>query len=923
MIINGEKHNDLCIGIDLGTTNSVLAQINIKPNGDLVSKVIDLPRPDDTISADGRTSSIKSPTLPSFVYYREDKNYEPVIGNFAKKQYSLRPHLVAKSIKSQMGKSEAEGLSPDVPDKTPAQISSRILEHMIKNASRILRSDIYDAIITVPANFDPAMCQATKEAARLAGIQVIDSNGKERPILLSEPNAVIYDLINQIRNGEISNSVLDVTQKKTVMVFDLGGGTLDITLHEIRPRPEAPETIKVDEIATNRYTLLGGDDFDEELAKEIYKRYLKQYSKKPEIVKIIQDKEKNVMPQIRVFAEGLKLEVSEKHISDNSSWGNEDEVIAVGGLVSSTGIALDVSFTVEEVEEIFSCFMGKNIKYQDYKNIEHIADQRNIIYPILDVLKKAENKLGEGNFHIDEVIVNGGMSKFYLITDRLKEFFGKEPIIALDPDLSVARGAAIYHHYLHQYAELQDDMRLTGDACEIERENTTKSSIKKNIPIIEWGNKILNDSLYLGLKNGNVCEIVPTGAALPYSSEYLTGFKMEPHQSWFEIPIKTINADGKTYRTIAKGRISFERNYPEGIYVCLKIFMDKEKIITMNAYTTISVNGQEFLETGRAEIEINNNLEKTKGSSKIIAPAGTKLVPIAEINNLIQLCNNNAKKKKGITSKKIKAIQTSIIVAQNRNDFSRIILDLYTKLTNEEAKGIFLIISRRIGMDWSSSERRELAALCLRELAPELCSIGVCGPRVNTLQQAIMTLAICGSDFQIEQLRSLQANKKFLQPLIYTYAKSNKEVEWIMRIFKEDVKKVLSRNGERSIQSTAWAMGIMFKKTKKYNNFDEVKERSIINMLINSAQSSGLNGNELANVILAMGLICDQRDKSFCINGNIIDDVNDCLQIVPRYYTDKELNCCGKALVIAQKMVAGDTLSNEEELFLLEKTEEN
>ncbi len=109
--------SNLCIGIDLGTTNSVLATVNIRPNGDIVSKVVDIPRPIDVYSSatsETRLSTARKSTLPSCVFYRQENNYEPLVGDFAKLQYALRPHLVAKSIKSQMGLACAEGLSPDV-----------------------------------------------------------------------------------------------------------------------------------------------------------------------------------------------------------------------------------------------------------------------------------------------------------------------------------------------------------------------------------------------------------------------------------------------------------------------------------------------------------------------------------------------------------------------------------------------------------------------------------------------------------------------------------------------------------------------------------------------------------------------------------------------------------------------------------------
>ena len=234
---NAAEHNDLCVGIDLGTTNSVLATINEKLNGDIVSKVVEIPRAVDmynAMSGEAKLTKMKKPTLPSCIYYRQENDYEPLVGDFAKVQYPLRSHLVARSIKSQMGSPLVEGLSCDIPDKTPAQISAQILKHMLEEASKVYRCKITDAVITVPANFDSAMCKATRDAAELAGIQVKNEDGSERPVLLSEPNAVIYDLINQIRNGEISSRILDLSEKRKVLVFDFGGGTLDITMHEIK-----------------------------------------------------------------------------------------------------------------------------------------------------------------------------------------------------------------------------------------------------------------------------------------------------------------------------------------------------------------------------------------------------------------------------------------------------------------------------------------------------------------------------------------------------------------------------------------------------------------------------------------------------------------------------------------------------------------
>ena len=610
MLINNQEHSDLCVGIDLGTTNSALATINKKPNGDIVSKVVEVSRPIDVLSGVGsksRMSSQKKPLLPSCVYYDEQHGFEPIVGDFAKMQYPNRPHLVAKSIKSQMGKAFTEGLDEVVPDKTPAEISARILKHMLKETGKVYRQQITDAVITVPANFDSVMCQATRDAAALAGIQIKNPDGSERPVLLSEPNAVIYDLINQVQNGEISSHIIDLSTEKNVVVFDLGGGTLDITMHKIKRREDCPDVLKVDEIATNRYTKLGGDDFDEAIANVMYSRYLGKYSKYADVKSKLEKQKASIMPVLRNYAEQLKLEISERYrdgeaaADDGFGWDDgfdDDNEFNVGGNIGGIGYAYDDSFTKEEVEEILSRFMGKELSFNDYQKLNSITQNTNIIYPILDVLQKAAEKL-QSIPKVDAVIVNGGMSKFYMIIDRLREFFGLEPIVALDSDLAVARGAAVYHYYLHLYAaSMQEDMRMlhNTDVTVAKKAERPQAVVKPQVaaPVysadmgtaiinqvnkgIEFGHSTLNDALYLGVRNGAVQLLVPSGAELPYQSEIIRGFQLMPNMDEIAIPIKRRDLSNR-YVTIASGRLKLKRSYKDGAYVSIGVNMDSSKVI--------------------------------------------------------------------------------------------------------------------------------------------------------------------------------------------------------------------------------------------------------------------------------------------------------------------------------------------------------
>ncbi len=853
---NAAEHNDLCVGIDLGTTNSVLATINEKLNGDIVSKVVEIPRAVDmynAMSGEAKLTKMKKPTLPSCIYYRQENDYEPLVGDFAKVQYPLRSHLVARSIKSQMGSPLVEGLSCDIPDKTPAQISAQILKHMLEEASKVYRCKITDAVITVPANFDSAMCKATRDAAELAGIQVKNEDGSERPVLLSEPNAVIYDLINQIRNGEISSRILDLSEKRKVLVFDFGGGTLDITMHEIKRREGVEDVLKVDEIATNRYTLLGGDDFDEEIARAMYERYLRQFANRPKIAQAVKQKEEVVMPQMRVYAEHLKLDLNERCGEDYSSgWDDEDEEIElpVGGSMGGVGFAYDDTFTKGEVEAILSVFMAPDLVFEDHKRLAKITSTRNIIYPILDVLHKAAEKLDTDDVQVDAVIVNGGMSKFYMVTDRLREFFGFEPIVALDPDLSVARGAAI-----------------------------------------------------------------------PYTSEKMTGFMIEPGQNKIAIPIKSQNLDG-SYRIIANGNISFREHYVNGAFVTFVIDLGINKILTMKAWTSKDQTGTEQIEEGYAQIAIDNG-ERSKIKAKFMAPSGSVLQPKAEVNNLLQLCQNyektRNKQEKSTLAKRINACVGGICSASNKKEFAQVILDALGSTDGEGAKQRLFIIARRIVHTWEETAREDLAKACMRQLKADLEGSFIGGPKVSTNIQAIYTMSVCADAQQLAGLAVLHSSPKYLQACLYTHGKTQTDIPWLLEEFDKDWEQAMGHFGN-NLQFSAHAIGAALRK-ENGEVADPETDREVADRLSRVIKSGNLTKEELACCILALGWICDQRRQSAQVGETAIQEALAAIRAVDDLYPAAVVTKSEKAGQVAVKMIQGDRLDEDEEQFLLTRLE--
>lgn len=948
------EHSNLCVGIDLGTTNSVLATVSVKPNGDLVSKVLGIDRAVDSYTSGGgdKYQMRKENTLPSCVYYNPDAGYRPIVGDFAKRRYPLRPHLVAKSIKSQMKNAEVQGLAPEVPDTTPAAVSARILRHLLHGAESVYRTHIRDAVITVPASFDPVMCRATQDAAALAGVTTEEPDGSERPVLLSEPNAVLYDFINQVRTGEIAGELIDLTTPKHVMVFDLGGGTLDITLHMVQRRKDLPDVLKVQDIATNRYTLLGGDDFDEAIAQAMFERYLAKFHARPEIVDKIRRAREEVLPTLRVFAEDLKIELSNRHSDAGwaapdgfaAGWEDDeaesDDTYATGGNIAVTGIAYDDAFRTEEIEAILRPFLGEALAFDDYRRLDAISDTRNIIFPILDVLQKASEKLGADGVKIDAVVMNGGMSRFYMVRDRLKTFFGFAPVVALDPDLAVARGAAIYHYYLHQHAAIRDDMRLLGSAstaAPIQSEagrGGTAAPPKPPRKDIEWGRAILPDALFLGLRGGGREIVVPTGAELPYQSARMKGFRLAAGTDHIYIPFYVRNLDG-TDRRIASGVLRFQQAYPEGAFVAFEVLMNSSKLIRMNAWTCADAACEETIEQGSAELVIEESAPQAavrlQGPKVVQATrSGSACDFVMELRELEARCwafelpwnTKSGQKKHTNLAKQIRDQLKRLQRARNIEELGTPLLAKLRTTTCKEFRARCYTLARRASNAFSEEERRAIVELCLHEIEPVLQhgDSATAGDEVNPRGQAILAIGALGTQEDGEALFPLHNYKRYRDPCLWMHARTRSQLRWVYLELVKDCK-FTTRKGTGSIQSTARAIGMAFYGTDAAE-LGRVHRVDAIRELCNAIAQCVPKAPTLASCIVALGWLCDQRSGKNDLPASLLANVRATLQNATYDYPEYFLVGHPVVVQIAEKMMEGHALDAEEEAFLLERMEQ-
>jgi len=344
------------IGIDLGTTNSCVA---VMEGGD--TTVI--------------TNAEGARTTPSVVAFTKDN--ERLVGQVAKRQAITNPDRTIISIKRDMGSDKKVKI--DDKQYTPQEISAMILQKLKADAESYLGETVTQAVITVPAYFSDAQRQATKDAGKIAGLEVLR--------IINEPTAAA------LAYG------LDKEQSENIMVYDLGGGTFDVSILEI---DDGVFEVK----ATNGNNHLGGDDFDQRLID-----YMAEEFKKDNGIDLRSDK--MAAQRLKEAAEKAKIELS----SAMSTNINLPFISA-----DATGPKhLDLNVTRAKFDEL-------------------TAD---LVAATIEPTKKALSDSGLSISEIDKVILVGGSSRIPAVQEAVKKVMGKEPHKGVNPDECVAMGAAI------------------------------------------------------------------------------------------------------------------------------------------------------------------------------------------------------------------------------------------------------------------------------------------------------------------------------------------------------------------------------------------------------------------------------------------------------------------------------------------------
>ena len=345
------------IGIDLGTTNSCVA---VMEGGEPV--VI--------------ANSEGARTTPSVVSFQA--NGERLVGQVAKRQAITNPEKTIMSIKRHMGTNHKVKI--DDKEYTPQEISAMVLQKIKKDAEAYLGEPVTQAVITVPAYFNDSQRQATKDAGKIAGLEVLR--------IINEPTA-----------ASLAYGMDKVDTNHKILVYDLGGGTFDVSILELG---DGVFEVK----ATNGDTKLGGDDFDEAVMNYIAETFKAEYG-------IDLRNDKMALQRLKEVAEKAKIELS-----------------------SSTQTNINLPFITADATG--PKHIDMNLTRAKFNELTHDLVQRTI-----EPMRKSLADAGLSLSDIDKIVLVGGSTRIPAVQEAVKNFTGKEPSKGVNPDECVAIGAAI------------------------------------------------------------------------------------------------------------------------------------------------------------------------------------------------------------------------------------------------------------------------------------------------------------------------------------------------------------------------------------------------------------------------------------------------------------------------------------------------
>jgi molecular chaperone DnaK (HSP70) len=669
------------LGIDLGTTNSSIHWGAINPATNVIEpKELAY----DQLVGDGTMQ--RRGLLTSFIYFKQGDPH-PIVGEYARHFGMMgQASRVARSVKSHMGDA-AWRFSVDGRSYSAAQLSAILLQTMLAGIRSTWGMPVTDVVITVPASFDSDMREDTLVAARSAGFKTREASGEVRNLLLDEPRASLYDLLNQQRAGQLPTALIDFSTSKTVLVFDLGGGTLDVSLHRV-VQDTTSYDVSVDDLAISRYTQLGGDVFDQLIADELQRRFEDRHKLRLSSLNPTEQ-------QIARFALEGEAERAKRRLTTDIEQRLSQGVPEVDGSYAvdihrpyvADNKGLFTQLSKADLEAICQPLLGQNLTLDHVHLLDQIDEvaTRNIIYPILDVLQKAQKR--ENSIpKVDAVILSGGMTRIHAIRERLHRLFGIRPLTVLDPELSVSRGACIYHYLLH-------------------RGHRPK--------------QILAESLGIEVHGNRVHQLIPAGTVLPVRQHFPDLFEV-PNQNATVIRLPLYRGEGKEpvspNRKILERRFVLDRPQPAGAPIDVEVRIDDNKMVRFVAHLRDRPDVRIVVDTSVEGAPQSSDPSPISAPTPVVQPTGPA-VDITWLRGAMRKADGE------FDMAAFRALEPQILKAPNYLEVTDMLLQEVNVMRRiGRSRAIFVL--GELGATYPNHPRRaEIVQVCLRYLQPKFMNV--------------------------------------------------------------------------------------------------------------------------------------------------------------------------------------------------------
>jgi molecular chaperone DnaK (HSP70) len=554
-----KNKSDIVIGIDLGTTNSVMAVAGLTEKDQFLNAPLDSEKDQGSfphfipvellqlpqLFLDGTEAS--SILFPSVVF-QEDQGAPIIAGMGAKeaKYHYRRGRKIFYSVKMDLGVKKLYPSAISESLNSPVKVSSHILKEMRRSGESVIQKSFEDipVVITIPASFEAPQRKDTLEAARNAGFDV------DFGCLMDEPNAALLAYLNRQRIQ------LRWNQEETVLVFDFGGGTCDISIIDVSYSP-VRKAITLKNIAISRFEKLGGDDIDNHLVHKYLKEQFYEVSGYEEKEWSYAERQYRIWSQLSKIAELLKIRFSEEleAVSQMTTWDMEklkDISISIPPQTVNTSrgdiVMPDLWLNWETFNDLLQPFIDPTCSQNENREYYTITS---IFSPIKDAL----NKSGLEKNNITRILLVGGSSLNPVIERKLQDYF-KEANIERpeDMDFLVAEGAAVHAYTRHV---LGHDILAP----------------------------IIGDSIGILTERGEYVPLIPAGAAIPFPDEsnFISYEQFNvPKNSMSHVDL--IFCAGNANRPVHTVKLNFNRSVPKGTPVYINIRLDENKILGVKAF---------------------------------------------------------------------------------------------------------------------------------------------------------------------------------------------------------------------------------------------------------------------------------------------------------------------------------------------------